>query len=136
MSQRCQQPTTRNGSSACDAAVSPSAFATCSFLARFNFIERTYKAMGEDSRIDPSQYLLNFSSPPRSSVIFSKNYEFEKKKTAYFARGGGLPRSNLPPALRLSAYRGKPEVVGARTLRTTGKQRGGHKGHLFIFKPT
>jgi hypothetical protein len=62
MSQRCQQPTTRNGSSACDAAVSPSAFATCSFLARFNFIERTYKAMGEDSRIDPSQYLLIVSA--------------------------------------------------------------------------
>jgi hypothetical protein len=39
-----------------------SAFATCSFLARFNFIERTYKAMGEDNRIDPSQYFLIVSA--------------------------------------------------------------------------
>src|SRR6267142_5597586 len=54
---------------------------------------------------------------PRKKDSAAKNYEFEKKKTAYFARGGGLPRSNLPPAPRLSAYRGRPEVIGAQSER-------------------
>jgi hypothetical protein len=32
---------------------------------------------------------------PRKKNSAAKNYEFEKKKTAYFARRGGLPTESL-----------------------------------------
>jgi hypothetical protein len=50
----------------------------------------------------------------------AKNYEFEKKQTADFAGGGRASAIKFAAgctALRLSAYRGRPEVIAGRSNR-------------------
>jgi hypothetical protein len=49
------------------------------------------------------------------SAVAAKNYEFERKKTAYFARRTSAMIATGSAALRLSANRGRPEVIGAQS---------------------
>jgi hypothetical protein len=50
------------------------------------------------------------------SAVAAKNYEFERKKTAYFARRtSAMKFATGSAALRLFANRGRPEVIGAQS---------------------